>query len=228
MNSSVVPNQPVVSCKIDGFDVHALLDIGSMKSCASQEIFAQLCPKPVLAKTSQNCISITDQPLVIAGSTQLELSFPHSGSVSYAAQFLVSSTLCSPLECVLGWNFLTSNSLHLSCTEDGSYHLVCLHGFTPLSPHYSAPLPPIQAPLSFAVSPCLLSQSTNRGPVLLSVQSSFCIPGRTEQIISCSIPKSHREQLGMVVSLPDAASIPSHILPAYTVSCANDRSMSIK
>jgi len=228
MNSSIVPNQPVVSCKLEGFDVCALLDTGSMKSFVSQEIFAQLCPKPVLAKTSQNCVSITGQPLVIAGSTQLELSFPHSGSVSYVGQFLVSSTLCSPLECVLGWDFLTSNNLHLSCTEDGSYHLVGLHGFTPLSPHHSPPLPPIQPPLSSAVSSCLLSQSTHRGPVPLSVQSSFCIPSRTEQIISCSIPKSHREQLGMVVPLPDAASIPSHILPAYTVSCANDRSVYVR
>jgi len=46
MNSSVVPNQPVVSCKLDGFDVHALLDIGSMKSFASQEIFAHFVPSP--------------------------------------------------------------------------------------------------------------------------------------------------------------------------------------
>ena len=35
--------------------------------------------------------------------------------------------------------------------------------------------------------------------MLPSVQSSFCIPGRTEQLDSCAISKSHREQLGMVV-----------------------------
>ena len=177
MNSSIVPNQPVVSCKLGGFDICALLDTGSMKSFVSQEIYAQLCPKPVLAKTSQNCVSITGQPLAIAGSTQLELSFPHSGSVSYVGQFLVSSTLCSPLERVLGWDFLTSNSLHLSCNENGSYSLVGLHGFTPLIPHPS-PLPPIQPPPSPAASSCLLIQSTHRGPVPHSVQSSFCIPGR--------------------------------------------------
>ena len=212
MNSSVLPNQPVVSCNLEGFDVRSLLDTGSMKSFVSQEMFAQLCPNPFLAKTSQNCVSIAGQPLVIDGSTQLELSFPHSRSVSYVGQFLVSSTLCSPSDCVLGWDFLTSNSLHLSCNENGSYHCVGLHRFTPLSPHHSPPLPPIQPPLGSAVSSCLLSQSAHREPVPLSVQSSFCIPGRTEQIISCSIPKSHREQLGMVVPLPDAASIPSHIL----------------
>ena len=95
---------PVVSCKLGVFDVRALLDAGFMKSFISQEIFTQLCPKPVLAKNSHNCVSITGQPLVIAGSTQLELFFPHIGSVSYVGQFLVSSTLCSPLECVLGWD----------------------------------------------------------------------------------------------------------------------------
>ena len=201
------------------------LDTGSMKSFVSQEIFAQLCPKPVLAKTSQNCVGITGQPLVIAGSTQLELSFPQSGSVSYVGQFLVSSSLCSPLECILGWDFLTSNSLHLSCNEDGSYYLVGLHGFTPLIPHHSPPLHPIPPPLSSATSSCLLVQSAHRGPVPLSAQSTFCIPGRTEQLVSCTIPKSHREQLGMVVPLPDSSSIPSLIFPAYTVSCASDRTV---
>ena len=94
-------------------DICALLDRGSMKSFASEEIFAKLCSKPALAKISQNCVSITDQPLVFARSTQFELSFPDSGSVFYVGQFLVSSTLCSPLEGVLEWDFLTSNSLHL-------------------------------------------------------------------------------------------------------------------
>ena len=169
MNSSIVPNQPVVSCKLGGLDAHALLDTGSMKSFVSYEVFAQLCPKPFLAMTHQNCVSITGQPLVVAGNTQLELLFPPSWSVSYVGQFLISSTLCSPLECVLGWDFLTTNSLHLSCNEDGSYHLVGSHGFTPLIPHHSPPLPPIQPPPSSATSSYLLIQSAHRGPVPLSV-----------------------------------------------------------
>ena len=123
---------------------------------------------------------------------------------------------------------LTSNSLQLSCNGDGLYYLVGLHGFTPLSPHHSLPLPPIQLPPSSTVSSFLLSQSAHREPVSLSLQSSSSIPGRTEAILSCSIPKSHREQLGMVVPLPDAASIPSHILPAHTVSCASDISVYIR
>ena len=80
-------------CKLGGLDVHVLLDTSSMKSFVSHKVYAQLCPKPLLAKTHQHCVSITGQPLVIVGSTQLELSFPRSGSVSYVGQFLVSSTL---------------------------------------------------------------------------------------------------------------------------------------
>ena len=80
-------------------------------------------------------------------------------------------------------------------------------------------------PMSRQIS-CI--HSAHNGPVPLSVPSSFCIPGRTEQIVSCSIPKSHREQLGMVVPLPDSASIPSHIFPAYTVSCASNRTVYVR
>ena len=73
----------------------------------------------------------------------------------------------------------------------------------------------------------MLVQSAHRGPVPLSVQSSFCIPGRTEIIVSCNNPKSSREQLRMVVPLPETAkaSIPPHIFPAYTVSQADDRTV---
>ena len=40
--------------------------------------------------------------------------------------------------------------------------------------------------------------------------------------------KSHREQLGMVVPLPDSSGIPSHIFPAYTVSCASDGTVYVR
>ena len=62
----------------------------------------------------------------------------------------------------------------------------------------------------------------------LLVQSSFCIPRRTEQIVICNIPKSHYKPLGVVVLLPDLASIPSHLLPAYTFSCASDRTIDVR
>ena len=100
--SSAVPPQPVISCNFGGIFVHSLLDTGSMKSFINQDVFERLHPRPPLGRTFHNCISITGQPLVIAGSTKLELSFPNSESVHYVGQFLVPSTLCSPLECVLG------------------------------------------------------------------------------------------------------------------------------
>ena len=61
INSSIVPIQPLVSCKLVGSDVRVLLDTVSMNSFVSQEIFAQLCPKPVFDKTCQSCIRSTGQ-----------------------------------------------------------------------------------------------------------------------------------------------------------------------
>ena len=85
--SSAVPPQPVVFCNLGGISVHALLDTGSMKSFISQDVFERLHPRPPLGKTFHNCISITGQPLVIAGSTKLELSFPNSESVNMLVSF---------------------------------------------------------------------------------------------------------------------------------------------
>ena len=90
--------------------------------------------------------------------------------------------------------------------------------------HYSPTISIDKGSSTASLSSCMLVQSAHRGPVPLSVQSSFCIPGRTEIIVSCNIPRSSREQLGMVVPLPDTpkASIPPHTFPAYTVSQADD------
>ena len=44
MNSSIVPNQPVVSCKLGGLNVHAVLDTGSMKSFVSYEVSPNFVP----------------------------------------------------------------------------------------------------------------------------------------------------------------------------------------
>ena len=128
--SSVV-KQPIVPCRLSGVDVHALIDTGSMKPFISSSVFNSISPRPVLSTDTQNCISITGQPLQVSGTTPLELSFPCSGSVAYSGNFLVSSTLFAPLQCVLGWDFLTSNGLQLSFDGDGAYFLVGVHGSTP-------------------------------------------------------------------------------------------------
>ncbi|MEL7428331.1 MAG: hypothetical protein AAFN81_35530, partial [Bacteroidota bacterium] len=106
-----------------------------MKSFVSKSVFDRLLPRPVLGQNTHNCVSITGQPLDIAGITQLEMSFPGSSSCSYTGTFLVSATLFQPLECVLGWDFITSNALQLSSAGDGTYFLLGKHGSTPLSPY---------------------------------------------------------------------------------------------
>ena len=100
------------------------------------------------------------------------------------------------------------------------------HGITPLSPHTSlasCPLPPPSLPggnaptNSDAISRCLLVQSTTKGSVPVKLQSDICIPGRTEVIVNCSIPKSCQGELGMSSPLLSSSSLPSNILASYSV-----------
>ena len=172
--SSDISKRPLVLCNLGGVDVHALIDTGSMKSFISQHVFERLLLQPVLAQTTHKCVSITGQPLDIAGTTQLDMSFPSISSLSYPGTFLISSTLFQPLECVLGWDLITFNGLQLSSTGDGSYFLLGKHGFTPLSPF--EPSGSLSHPVnskclditstdSPSCSQCLLVQSVTRVPV---------------------------------------------------------------
>jgi len=106
------------------------------------------------------------------------------------------------------------------------YSIVGAHGITPSIPHTSlapCPLPPPSlsggnAPTnSDAISPCLLVQSATKGPVHVKLQSDICIPGRTEVVVSCSIPKSCQGELGMSSPLLGSSSLPSNILASYSV-----------
>ena len=81
-------------------------------------------PLPVISNSTSSCISITGEPLKIEGTIHTQLSFPCSGSAPYSGTFLVSSNLFQPLQCIFGWDFLTHNSLQLSCTESGVYSTV--------------------------------------------------------------------------------------------------------
>jgi len=106
------------------------------------------------------------------------------------------------------------------------YSIVGAHGITPSIPHTSlapCPLPPPSlsggnAPTnSDAISPCLLVQSATKGPVHVKLQSDICIPGRTEVVVSCSIPKSCQRELGISSPLLGSSSLPSNILASYSV-----------
>ena len=76
----------------------------------------------------------------------------------------------------------------------------------------------------------MLAQSMNRGPTPVSLQSSICIPGKSEVVVECQLPRSSQDQLGMIspFSAPENSSIPSHILLAYSVCQANSRSVPVR
>ena len=63
--------------------------------------------------THQRFCGITREPLPEEGTVEASLSFPGNDSVLYVGTFLVSGHLFSPLQCVLAWDFLTSNGLNL-------------------------------------------------------------------------------------------------------------------
>ena len=234
--SSDISNRPLVLCNLGGVDVHALIDTGSMKSFITQHVFEILLPQPVLAQTTHKCVGITGQPLDIAGTTQLDMSYPCISPLSYPGTFLVSSTLFQPLECVLGWDFITSNGLQLSSTGDGSYFLLGKHGFTPLNPFepsglLSHPVDSKCLDITSTDSPpcsqCLLVQSVTRGPVTVTSQQHICIPGRSEVLVNCYIPKRSKEQLGMITPVI-SSEVPFSLLAAYSVCQAQGKSKVVR
>ena len=105
-----------------------------MASFLSREVQKQKQPSPVLNKTSQHCIGINGLSLDVDGIVQANLTFPDDGELFYKGNFLISNKLFSPLPCIIGWDFLTSNGLALSREYTGAYVLVGQHGRTPLTP----------------------------------------------------------------------------------------------
>ena len=200
------------------------------------ESFQKAMNTQALNITAQNCVSITDQPLDIAGTTQLALSFPSSSCFSYSGTFLVSSTLFPPLECVSGWDFTTFNDLQLSSSRNGAYFLLGKHGSEPLSPFEPQgsclPTPDSKScDMTTSDTPpsshCLLVQSVSPGPVPVTSQHNICIRGRTEVLINCYLPKSSKEQLGMISPI-DNSEFPSSLLAACTVCQAQNRNVVVR
>ena len=105
---------------------------------------------------------------------------------------------------------------------NGEYALIGAHGSTPLAPHlgnkFLPSLPDDHQSLSSTKTdtelPCLLVQSVSRSPVPVTFHGNICISGRTEASASCCLPKSNKEQLGMITPL-DSLSFPSSFLAAF-------------
>ena len=170
----------------------------------------------------------------IEGTAHLTLLIPGNNSIPYRSNVFVSSILCQPFQCILGWDFVSSNGLQLLYKyKYDAYFLEGTHGSTPLKPHNlldntspNASYLQDKAEAHSLSAVAMLAQSMNRGPTPVSLQSSICIPGISEAIVDCHLPRSSHDQLGMISPsvATESFSISSTILSAYSVGHANYRS----
>ena len=228
-------HQPLVSCKFNGVEFPALIDTGSMKSILGKRAFqkiSQSCAErnqalPVVRSATNDCISVTGDPLKFSGVTCLKISFP-GNSFQYLGNFMICDNVLQSLQCILGWDFLASNGLQLSLAE-GSYFLVGPHGGTSLTPLSSCP-GKHPSNLSAAISPPLggpsFTQSSDRGPVFVTLANNVILPPRTESIINARIPASCSDQLGMVCNLDESSELV--YATAYSLSQATNRNVPIR
>ena len=113
MASFEAPSQPLVSCHFGNLNLPALINTGSMVSFLSRDMLNNKPPKPI-----------------VDGVLQASLAFPGNVNI-YSSRFLVSSKLFCPLQCVLGWDFLTSTGLALTREPSDASFLVGCHGKNP-------------------------------------------------------------------------------------------------
>ena len=204
-----------------------------MTSFLSRDTLNKIRPKPPVETTGQQCVGINGLPLDVDGVVQASLTFPGNGNI-YCGRFLVSSKLFSPLECVLGWDFLTANGLALTREPSGAYFLVGRHGKTPLTPQHrtSLPIPPNEVLCDGVTTkldeePGMFTQCPSRSPVPITLVNSVSLPGRTEAVVVVQIPKSAKDQLGMVAPI-QKESLPVQLLVAYSVNQAKGRQVSLR
>ena len=214
--------QPLVLCKVNGVLVRALSDTGSMKSFVSSCVYAGFRPRSHIDVFAGNsCVSITGQPLRVDGVVQASLQLSCGEGVSYTGSVLVCSTLLPPLECMLGWDFLTSNELSI-LGHGSSYFLRGSHGSATLTPctSLSEEFPTSLSPVvERGACPIMLTQSPSRGPVPVTLSDNVRIPSRVEIILPCSVPQSVFGLVGMITPKP-SANVPPSLQVAYTISNA--------
>jgi len=204
-----------------------------MVSFLSRDTFDKIRPKPLIQNTVQHCVGINGLPLAVDGIVQASLTF-HGNSDVYSGNFLVSDQLFSSLECVLGWDFLTSNGLALNRERNGNYYLVGRYGKTLITPIDEAPIP-ISSPqtlndsalLKSSNTPEVFSQCPSRSPVPITLVNSVCLAGRTEAFVLVQVPKSVKDQLGMVAPIQQD-SLPNHLLVAYSINQAVGRQVALR
>ena len=139
--------------------------------------------------------------------------------------------MLQPLQCIIGWDFIVSHRLQLSILG-GTYVLVGPHGSTALTPlRPSAPSPaPSNLSAWTSANPSeggnqpLFLQSPTWGPVKVTLKNNCTLPGRAECILPCHVPRSCRNQLGMVSQHGES----SQYYVACSVSQADNRHISVR
>ena len=202
-----------------------------MKSFISFDTYQKLESRPALVANRQKCFGINGQPLPVEGALQATVSFSRGTDVSYSGTFLVSRHLCKPLQCILGWDFLTTNCLSLTYNCNGAYCLTGESGDIPLIPQeefsaYPSLSHPENSP-EHSQNQVLFNQSQHKGPVPITLTESISIPGRTEMLVTGKVPKSYAEEFGMV-SPVNKDSIPTNVLVAYSVCQAENRDIPVR
>ena len=219
-----VSTQPILKCSLNGYPVEALIDTGSMKTIISKSVFEKAVvttdPSSVLRNSDSNskqCYSITGQPLKSLGEFSGRLQFSGSKYV-YVGNFIVCDDMLQPLQCILGWDFLTSHKLQLQVNESG-YFMSGPHGITPIAPQVT------QFRHNSASSKPLFTQSTHLGPVPVKLVSSIIIPAKTEIVAKANIPRSSRNKLGMLTPVFDDK---EGVFAAYILCAADNRCVPVR
>ena len=135
-------------------------------------------PSSVLTDSDSNskqCYPISGQPLKSFGEFSGRLQFSGSNYV-YMGNFIVCGNKIQPLQCILGWDFLTSHNLQLQINKS-RYFMSGPHGITAIAPQVN------QFRHKSASSKPLFTQSTHLGPVPVKLVSSIIIPTNTEMLL---------------------------------------------
>ena len=213
-------NQPMVKCFLNGVQIEALIDTGSMKSILHKSVFDKISlhSQPVISSSYSNqCVSVTGQSLRSYGEFQGQLKFS-DGNHIYDIPLLVCDNLLEPLQCILGWDFLKSNHLELAF-DQSQYFIVGLHGHTAV-----IPIQPDRKSGAKCDFPTF-EQCATRGPVQVKLVSSIVIPPRTEVIVAGLLSKSAKNTLGMLTPISSGA---SDLHSAYSVCSSNNRSLPVR
>ena len=132
---------------------------------------------------------------------------------------------------------MTSNRLQLLHKGEGAYVLVEKHGETPLTPKALdiSPFSNAEVPLNYAaratVTSCLLIHSSSRGLANVLLSTGLYLPSRIEVLVTCQLPKSYKDQLGMITPLTpiqDELPLSASIFAAYSVSQADCRQIPVR